>query len=89
MRNVPGDRERSSYTAIEGEGNDSADEGRAGKRMQLAQCPRCGSTAMTFHTLDFGVDPETGYHDQGDAYRCDECGCVVDADDFDEEEMAA
>lgn len=37
----------------------------------INSCPNCGSITGQPRDFDFGVDPETGYHDVGEA--CSEC----------------
>lgn len=39
---------------------------------RIMVCPNCGSDAISFDAYDFGICPETGYHDAGERYfRCD------------------
>ena len=46
------------------------------------RCPECLSEAITVHEYDFGICPETGYHDAGERFRCGACGAEGDADDL-------
>ena len=39
-------------------------------------CPECGSHQVTIHEFDFGVCPQTGYHDAGERFHCRECGAA-------------
>lgn len=45
-------------------------------------CPECGSTEITVEDFDFGVCPETGYHNAGERFRCRACGATGNADDL-------
>lgn len=40
------------------------------------RCPECGSDALEGDEFDFGICPETGYHDAGQTYRCLDCGAT-------------
>jgi len=31
---------------------------------------------------DFGIGPQTGYHDAGERFRCRSCGAIGDAGDL-------
>jgi hypothetical protein len=44
-------------------------------------CPQCGGRVHVL-PFDFGICPETGYHDAGEGFRCVECGATGDADDM-------
>jgi hypothetical protein len=44
-------------------------------------CPQCGGRVHVL-PFDFGICPETGYHDAGEGFRCVECGATGDADDL-------
>jgi rubredoxin len=46
------------------------------------RCPECLSSAVAIHEYDFGVCPQTGYHDAGERFRCRECGSQGDAADL-------
>lgn len=47
-------------------------------------CPQCASddVRITGWPFDFGVDPETGYHDAGESatFECLRCGCTGDVE---------
>jgi rubredoxin len=45
-------------------------------------CPECGSDQVTIQEFDFGICPQTGYHDAGARFRCQACGAKGDADDL-------
>lgn len=45
-------------------------------------CPECLSEDVELHDYDFGVCPQTGYHDAGERFRCRACGATGDADDL-------
>ena len=45
-------------------------------------CPECLSNDVEVHEYDFGVCPQTGYHDAGERFRCLACGATGDADDL-------
>jgi hypothetical protein len=45
-------------------------------------CPECVSTQVTIREFDFGVCPQTGYHDAGERFHCQACGAAGDADDL-------
>ena len=45
-------------------------------------CPECLSNDVEVHEFDFGVCPQTGYHDAGEQFRCRACGATGDADDL-------
>ncbi|HZT39931.1 MAG TPA: hypothetical protein VFA28_18710 [Bryobacteraceae bacterium] len=45
-------------------------------------CPECLSGEVIVREYDFGVCPETGYHDAGERFRCLACGATGDADDL-------
>ena len=45
-------------------------------------CPECGSVEVAIEDYDFGVCPQTGYHDAGERFRCRACGATGDADDL-------
>jgi len=44
-------------------------------------CPERGSDQVTFDAFDFGLCPQTGYHDAGERFRCRTCGATGDAAD--------
>lgn len=45
-------------------------------------CPGCGSADhLSFHGYDYGHDRETGYHDAGERFHCQNCGEKGDAED--------
>jgi hypothetical protein len=46
---------------------------------------RPGAWPRRFRQFDFGICPQTGYHDAGARFRCCECGAQGDTD----EEIAA
>jgi len=37
-------------------------------------CPECSSEKVYATPYDYGIDSDTGYHDQGEMARCSECG---------------
>lgn len=45
-----------------------------------SKCAWCGSTDIETVSWDFGVDPQTGYHDQGTAVVCRGCGRTGELD---------
>ena len=45
-------------------------------------CPECGSDAVSVHEYDFGICPQTGYHDAGERFECHDCGAEGDGDDL-------
>ena len=45
-------------------------------------CPECGSEQVTVSRYDFGVCPQTGYHDAGERFHCQACGATGDAGDL-------
>ncbi len=45
-------------------------------------CPECGSGQVAIGEFDFGICPDTGYHDAGEGFRCLGCGATGDADDL-------
>jgi len=45
-------------------------------------CPECLSDEVIVHEYDFGICPQTGYHDAGERFRCLACGATGDADDL-------
>jgi hypothetical protein len=45
-------------------------------------CPECGSDQVAIHEFDFGVCPQTGYHDAGQRFQCGACGATGDADEL-------
>jgi hypothetical protein len=45
-------------------------------------CPECDSTQLKITEFDFGTCPETGYHDAGERFECQDCGAEGDADDL-------
>lgn len=45
-------------------------------------CPECGSSKVRVEPYDYGVCRETGYHDAGQLYACQDCGATGDADDL-------
>jgi len=42
-------------------------------REGIGACPQCGSRRVKVWEYDCGTDPETGYHNAGTRYRCEEC----------------
>lgn len=46
------------------------------------RCPQCLSEEITVTEYDFGVCPETGYHNAGERFRCGACGAQGGADDL-------
>ncbi len=44
-------------------------------------CPECGSEQVVINEYDFGICPQTGYHDAGERYQCFECGATGDISD--------
>ena len=44
-------------------------------------CPECGGTVIA-KPYDFGVDPDTGYHDEGCRFHCLDCGAEGDEDEL-------
>jgi hypothetical protein len=51
-------------------------------------CPECGSDNVQVTPFDFGRCPQTGYHDVGERYECNECGAFGDVDELVTEEKA-
>lgn len=45
-------------------------------------CPECLSDEVTVQEYDFGICPQTGYHDAGERFRCLACGATGDAGDL-------
>ena len=45
-------------------------------------CPECLSDDVEVHEYDFGICPQTDYHDAGERFRCRACGAIGDADDL-------
>lgn len=45
------------------------------------KCPRCGSDDLRWDEYDGGIDSETGYHDAGELYICEDCGDSGPAED--------
>jgi rubredoxin len=45
-------------------------------------CPECLSDEVIVHEYDFGICPQTGYHDAGERFWCRACGATGDADDL-------
>jgi len=45
-------------------------------------CPQCGSDNISVHEYDFGICPQTGYHDAGERFKCHDCGADGDADEL-------
>ena len=45
-------------------------------------CPECGSEQVVINEYDFGICPQTGYHDAGERYQCHECGATGGADEL-------
>ena len=45
-------------------------------------CPECLSNDIEVREYDFGVCPQTGYHDAGERFRCLACGATGDVDDL-------
>ena len=46
------------------------------------RCPECLGEHVEVREFDFGVCPETGYHDAGERFHCLDCGATGDADDL-------
>jgi rubredoxin len=44
-------------------------------------CPECGNDHISIEEFDFGICPQTGYHDAGERFRCGACGATGDATD--------
>ncbi len=45
-------------------------------------CPDCLSDNVETWEYDYGVCPQTGYHDAGERFKCHDCGATGDADDL-------
>lgn len=45
-------------------------------------CPECLSDEVTVQEYDFGICPQTGYHDAGERFRCRTCGATGVADEL-------
>ncbi len=45
-------------------------------------CPECLSDEVIVHEYDFGICPQTGYHDAGERFQCLACGASGDAEDL-------
>jgi rubredoxin len=45
-------------------------------------CPECLNGEVVVHEYDFGICPQTGYHDAGERFWCRACGATGDADDL-------
>jgi len=45
-------------------------------------CPECLSDNVETWEYDYGVCPQTGYHDTGERFKCHDCGATGDADDL-------
>jgi hypothetical protein len=45
-------------------------------------CPECLSDDIDVSEFDFGICPQTGYHDAGERFRCLACGATGDAADL-------
>ncbi len=43
-------------------------------------CEFCGG-AVNYVAFDYGVDPDTGYHDMGEVSLCSECGFTEEITD--------
>ena len=39
-------------------------------------CNRCGSANVQVEAFDLGVEPDTGYHDEGKVITCQDCGAA-------------
>ena len=48
----------------------------------MAQCPQCLSEDLAAYAYDFGVCPETGYHDAGERFQCRSCGATGPEEDI-------
>ncbi len=46
------------------------------------RCPECLGEHIEVREFNFGVCPETGYHDAGERFHCLDCGATGDADDL-------
>ena len=44
-------------------------------------CPQCRSENLDYGSFDYGTQPETGYADFGERFRCLDCGAIGDVDD--------
>ena len=42
-------------------------------------CPECLSDDVDLREYDFGICQQTGYHDEGERFRCRACGATGDA----------
>lgn len=56
--------------------------GQAPPQGTCMRCSECLSDNVAVHEYDFGICPETGYHDAGERFRCHGCGATGDADDL-------
>ena len=52
-------------------------------------CPECGSNQVAIDEFDFGSCPQTGYHDEGERFRCLGCDATGDESDLVEVRHAA
>ena len=48
----------------------------------MSACPECGGGNVAVTEYDFGICPQTGYHDCGERFRCRECGATGDVNDL-------
>src|SRR5262249_21938929 len=44
-----------------------------------ARCPECAGSELVALPFDFGMDPESGYHDAGERFLCRACGATGEA----------
>lgn len=49
---------------------------------EIERCPRCNSISVRTEYVVFGVDPETGYHDEAAIFSCAACGARGDSDEL-------
>lgn len=45
-------------------------------------CPECLSDDVEVTEFDFGICPQTGYHDAGERFHCRACEAAGDVDDL-------
>lgn len=50
-------------------------------------CPECLSDETEVSEFDFGICPQTGYHDAGVRFRCRACSATGDAADLIQDAM--
>jgi hypothetical protein len=39
-------------------------------------CPECNSNNIAIKFYDYGTCPQTGYHDAGEYFECNDCGAT-------------